>query len=389
MEIRYADVLLMYAEVQARLGNSAEAIKYVNVVRERAGLANLNPALSSSDLLEAIFTERSLEFALEGKRFLDIVRWGKGVSLLGSFGYNPYNSIWPIPHRIISDNPNITQNPGYVDESTPLIPIVPRKNEYTPSVSFPWIRNAQLKVSPLFMKQYKYNFCMDDSLVNVQASYSYNDKNLMTGYVEGVANSPQIYREIYTYDNTNRLICLVKMENTTGNWDTIQANFFLYPGIHEVVDSLGVYYSAGSRYFTVNHYTWNNLENFYQNKFTYWSNYGTNVFTEEPNMAWETKTLLTYNSDNQITNELTKRYDKNGGIWKDVTEVENIYSNGALIKCQNFNITSGKTMTAETIFGYDANKKLISEKNYQLTGNMWSVSNGSLFNYGNSSYGIV
>lgn len=389
VEIRYADVLLMYAEAQARMGNNAEAIKYVNMVRTRAGLPGLNTELSTEALLDAIFMERTLEFALEGKRFLDIVRWGKWQSIFGSHGYDDHYSIWPIPAQIIAANPNMVQNPGYSGESVTPVAITPQINEYAPSASFPWIKNTPAKVLPYFMEQYKYNYCMDDSVLNAKASYSYNDKNLMNGYVEATANELQIYKETYTYDNNDRLTRLVRLQNTTTNWDTIQVNYFRYPGTNMLIDSLGFYSGGAPNGFTVSHYNWNEAENYYRNSYANWFKSGSDVFVKDTYSESETKTILSYNQGNRIINELTKRYNKNSGIWGDSIEIDNEYSNDNLIKRDGFKISSAKTMTSETLFEYDINNKLASEKNYQLTDNGLNVSNGTLYNYGNSSYGIV
>lgn len=71
--LRYADVLLMYAEAENQLGNDAEARKYLNMVRARVDL----PAVTSSgkQLRDAIRLERRLELALEDNRLYDLRRW--------------------------------------------------------------------------------------------------------------------------------------------------------------------------------------------------------------------------------------------------------------------------------------------------------------------------
>ncbi|PTN07548.1 RagB/SusD family nutrient uptake outer membrane protein [Mangrovibacterium marinum] len=127
--IRYADVLLMYAEAVLNGGNSQASItplEAVNQVRSRANLANL-PALT----LEDVKHERVLELALEGHRYYDLLRWGelaerfnalqnsdsyfkKFVSSSDFQGFVSNKHEWlPIPINEINTNPSINQNPGY------------------------------------------------------------------------------------------------------------------------------------------------------------------------------------------------------------------------------------------------------------------------------------
>jgi starch-binding outer membrane protein, SusD/RagB family len=76
MIVRYADVLLMAAELHLLTGDNATALSYVNEVRERAfGDATHNLGSVSID---DIFTERRLELACEGLRWSDILRSCKG-----------------------------------------------------------------------------------------------------------------------------------------------------------------------------------------------------------------------------------------------------------------------------------------------------------------------
>jgi hypothetical protein len=72
--IRYAHVLLIYAEAQARSGTvNAQAYTCINAIRSRAGLAPLS-GLSSADFINAVINERSWEFAGEYTRWFDITR---------------------------------------------------------------------------------------------------------------------------------------------------------------------------------------------------------------------------------------------------------------------------------------------------------------------------
>ena len=73
---RYADVILMLAECYCERGNDIEAIKYLNMVKERAGIAAYENFSSFEELTVEIRTERGRELAGEFMRKYDLVRWG-------------------------------------------------------------------------------------------------------------------------------------------------------------------------------------------------------------------------------------------------------------------------------------------------------------------------
>lgn len=123
--IRYADVLLIYAEANNELGNADLAHDYINMVRERArfnGTTYLNTVpdyenLSQQQMREAIIEERRMEFVAEGQRWFDLARTGMLETKvpLAKPGINPTEThyLFPIPQREIDLNPALTQNPGY------------------------------------------------------------------------------------------------------------------------------------------------------------------------------------------------------------------------------------------------------------------------------------
>ena len=102
---RYADVLLMRAEAQAQLGQTAEAIALVNQIRNRANgmmtnsivsnypnkygvhyaVGKYSGSYSKEDAMKIIKTERRLELAMESERFFDLVRWGDAATVLNKF----------------------------------------------------------------------------------------------------------------------------------------------------------------------------------------------------------------------------------------------------------------------------------------------------------------
>ncbi len=115
--IRYAEVLLGYAEAAFQIGNKSEAVAKINMVRARARGTNsgiLPDVTIADDIFAAIIHERRVELALEGKRYFDLVRWGLAEQKLGAKGYKAgRNGLYPIPQAELDTNPNLNQNPGY------------------------------------------------------------------------------------------------------------------------------------------------------------------------------------------------------------------------------------------------------------------------------------
>jgi len=113
--LRYADVLLMYAEALIEQGQVATAIPFVNQVRTRAGLGGLATTLSQADARLAIEKERRVELAFEGHRWVDLVRTGRYLTVMTSKGYatKEFHRLYPIPQRETDLNSSLAQNPGY------------------------------------------------------------------------------------------------------------------------------------------------------------------------------------------------------------------------------------------------------------------------------------
>lgn len=111
--IRFAEVLLIKAEAQARLNDLAGAVDTYNLIRERAELPphSLGGDVSTQEeVLAAIDLERRLELAFEGDRWADLVRTGQAVDVLG---IPVTQTLYPIPQQETVVAPGITQNPGY------------------------------------------------------------------------------------------------------------------------------------------------------------------------------------------------------------------------------------------------------------------------------------
>jgi starch-binding outer membrane protein, SusD/RagB family len=148
--IRFADVLLWAAECEVEVGSLEQARTYINMVRARA-MSGCTEAIDNSSgspsanysmglyntswtdqgyARDAVGFERRLEFAQEGHRFFDLVRWGvadtylnayekveqtRGVGcvLSGATFTKGKNEYFPIPQQEMVLNPKLVQNPNY------------------------------------------------------------------------------------------------------------------------------------------------------------------------------------------------------------------------------------------------------------------------------------
>lgn len=118
MLIRYAEVLLIYAEAQARAEGTPSTAAYdaLNQVRTRAGIVSLS-GLTNNAFIEAVINEKGWELAGEGQRWYDLIRTEKvaevaisrsseeQVQIKGSTGIDNYYA--PIPESEILLNPNL------------------------------------------------------------------------------------------------------------------------------------------------------------------------------------------------------------------------------------------------------------------------------------------
>ena len=136
--IRYAEILLGYAETLNELGDSKNAVKTVNLIRKRAGVGELdeNKNWNKDELRQRIYKEYRVEFAFEDNRFFDARRWAKAeewfskpvykVTVTGSLENPTYTRSlleeriflskcyhFPIPQQEVDNSQNIEQNAGW------------------------------------------------------------------------------------------------------------------------------------------------------------------------------------------------------------------------------------------------------------------------------------
>ena len=143
---RYAEILLRRAECENELGNTAEAVRLVNMVRGRAGhiLLNTNEhttVTGQEDMRERIRNEFYWELGGEDSMYFNELRWGVwldrkfrdrssgqwgemntnglmqiwGTKTYTWYALGDYVEAWPIPAKEREMNPNLTQNPGWND----------------------------------------------------------------------------------------------------------------------------------------------------------------------------------------------------------------------------------------------------------------------------------
>lgn len=136
MIMRYAEILLNYVEALIELDdyNNPDVVKYLNEIRNRATMPNVNTAVynTKEKLRELVRRERRVELAFEGVRYYDIRRWGifeqvmngQVTGAIDPATNQPVNvevrsakanrdMIWPIPQKELLANPQMTQNPNY------------------------------------------------------------------------------------------------------------------------------------------------------------------------------------------------------------------------------------------------------------------------------------
>ena len=131
MQIRYAEVLLNYAEACLGLGEDGPARNTLNLIRERAGMPDIPESETGETLLERYRNERRVELALESHRFFDVRRWmiaseAYGDALGVKYEENTYNSFvfekhaWknshyfiPVDYDEMQKNTALIQNPEY------------------------------------------------------------------------------------------------------------------------------------------------------------------------------------------------------------------------------------------------------------------------------------
>lgn len=114
---RYADVLLLSAEIENALNNTTGALNQLNQIAKRAYSEDHKYVdMNKQQIDQAILLERKREFVAEGKLWWDFIRMGvvfEEVESLKSQKDKPNVLLWPVHDNSINTNPNIKQTEGY------------------------------------------------------------------------------------------------------------------------------------------------------------------------------------------------------------------------------------------------------------------------------------
>lgn len=117
--LRFADVLLIAAEAEARLnGPTTDAYGYINRVRARAGIGDLPAGLSKDEFVAAVLQERSWELFAEADRWFDLTRTNTFLTVIPTATNNVYptrapqakHRYFPIPQQELNANPRLQQS---------------------------------------------------------------------------------------------------------------------------------------------------------------------------------------------------------------------------------------------------------------------------------------
>lgn len=108
---RLADVYLLRAEANMKLGNTAAAVADLNMIRSKANVPNYTGPTDITSLTKAIFDERAIEFVGEGQSGFDRIRMNyyAGVSWMNPSRLSHKGCFWPVDPSIISINSAIIQ----------------------------------------------------------------------------------------------------------------------------------------------------------------------------------------------------------------------------------------------------------------------------------------
>lgn len=127
---RLADMYLLYAEALNKKGDRPNALKYLNVVHQRAGLSAYTlPQVNTEIMMEdTILVERQKELFAEGKRWFDLVRTDHVLQIMDpvlkqrqnlagadttGFGGDKRKYLWPLHRNVLNANSKLVQNPPY------------------------------------------------------------------------------------------------------------------------------------------------------------------------------------------------------------------------------------------------------------------------------------
>jgi len=127
---RLADMYLLYAEALNKSGDRPNALKYLNVVHQRAGLPAyvIGQVNTETSMEDTLLVERQKELFAEGKRWFDLVRTDHVLQIMDpilkqrqsqagadttGFGNDKRKYLWPLHRNVLNANSQLVQNPPY------------------------------------------------------------------------------------------------------------------------------------------------------------------------------------------------------------------------------------------------------------------------------------
>ena len=116
--LRLADIILLKAEAHNQLNEVDEALRLLNLIRNRAGVPQLNETEAVNlygDVAATILHERSIELSFEGHRWFDLVRTGNAINVMNPINglSDEANFVWPLHEDALNKNPKLEQNQFY------------------------------------------------------------------------------------------------------------------------------------------------------------------------------------------------------------------------------------------------------------------------------------
>ncbi|QCX37282.1 RagB/SusD family nutrient uptake outer membrane protein [Aureibaculum algae] len=116
--LRLADIILLKAEAHNQLNEVDEALRLLNLIRNRAGVPQLNETEAVNlygDMAATILHERSIELSFEGHRWFDLVRTGNAINVMNPINglIDEANFVWPLHEDALNKNPKLEQNQFY------------------------------------------------------------------------------------------------------------------------------------------------------------------------------------------------------------------------------------------------------------------------------------
>lgn len=109
--LRYADVVLMLAEIENELEDPSTAVTYLDQIRNRSNIGDYAGTTDKQSVFDEIDLQRRLELVWEGHRWFDLLRQGRAKSVLGIT--DDHKLLMPLPASQIAADPALVQNPGY------------------------------------------------------------------------------------------------------------------------------------------------------------------------------------------------------------------------------------------------------------------------------------